>query len=157
MTDSTMQRELEVFRTYVRRRGMRMTPERMALFEEIFSRHEHVDADRLHAEMERNGRKISRASVYRNLDLLAESGLVRKHRLDRNRFLYEHIHVGFTHDHLVCQECGRVVEFVSPGIRELQRELARAHDFDPSAASVHIVGRCLVCKQAREAVVEEGR
>jgi Fur family ferric uptake transcriptional regulator len=144
-----VQRELDAFRRYIRDRGLRMTPERMALFEEIFSRHEHVDADRLYAEM---GRKISRASVYRNLDLLADSGLVRKHRLDRNRYLYEHIHVGLTHDHLVCQECGRVVEFVSPGMRELQRELARAHDFDPTAASVQIVGRCLVCKQAREAL-----
>lgn len=152
-----MHRELQAFHRYVRERGMRMTPERLALFEEIFSRHEHVDADRLHAEMERKGRKISRASVYRNLDLLAESGLVRKHRLDRHRYLYEHIHVGLSHDHLVCQECGRVVEFVSPAMRELQRELARAHDFDPDASSVHVVGRCLVCKQAREAAGGESR
>lgn len=150
-----MQRELDAFRRYVRDRGLRMTPERLALFEEIFSRHEHVDADRLHAEMERKGRKISRASVYRGLDLLAESGLVRKHRLDGNRYLYEHIHVGLTHDHLVCHECGRVVEFVSPGMRELQRELARAHDFDPASSSLQIVGRCLVCKQALEAVEGE--
>jgi Fur family ferric uptake transcriptional regulator len=144
-----MQRELEVFRTYVRQRGMRMTPERMALFEEIFSRHEHVDADRLHAEMERNGRKISRASVYRNLDLLAESGLVRKHRLDRNRFLYEHIHVGLTHDHLVCQECGRVVEFVSPGIEAMQNEICRAHGFEPHVHSLQITGLCRDCASRR--------
>ncbi len=146
-----MERERGLFRNYVRRQGLRMTPARLVLFEEIFSRHEHVDADRLLAELRRKGRRISRASVYRNLELLADCGLVRKVRLDRQRYLYEHIHLGLSHDHLVCQECGRVVEFVSGPIRALERELCRAHDFDPETVSLQIVGRCLVCKQAREA------
>ncbi len=146
-----MDRELAVFQDFIRRRGLRMTGPRRSLFEEIFSRHEHVDADRLFSEMRRKGRRISRASVYRNLELLAACGLVRRVRLDRQRYLYEHIHVGLAHDHLVCQECGRVVEFVSGPMRALERELCRSHDFDPEAASLQIVGRCLVCKQAREA------
>lgn len=146
-----MQRELDVFHRFVRKRGMRMTAERLALFEEIFSRHEHIDADRLYQEMERKGRKISRASVYRSLDLLADCGLVRKVRLDSRRSLYEHIHVGLQHDHLVCDECGRVVEFVNPKFRELQVELCMAHGFDPDTSSLQIVGSCLVCRRAREA------
>ncbi len=146
-----MDRELGFFRSYVRRRGLRMTPARLALFEEIFSRHEHVDADRLLDELNRKGRRISRASVYRNLELLADCGLVRKVRLDRQRYLYEHLHAGPAHDHLVCQECGRVVEFASAAMRALEAELCRAHDFDPGAASLQIVGRCLVCKRSREA------
>lgn len=146
-----MERELALFHDYVQRQGLRMTPARLALFDEIFSRHEHVDADRLLGDLRRKGRKISRASVYRSLELLADCGLVRKVRLDRQRYLYEHVHLGPTHDHLVCQECGRVVEFVSGAMRGLQRELCRAHDFDPEAASLQIVGRCLLCKKAREA------
>lgn len=146
-----MDRELTLFRNYVRRQGLRMTPARLAVFEEIFSRHEHVDADRLLGELQRKGRRISRASVYRNLDLLADCGLVRKVRLDHQRYLYEHIHVGLAHDHLVCQECGRVVEFVSGAMLALERELCRAHDFDPEGASLQIVGRCLPCKQSRAA------
>lgn len=146
-----IERELQIFRDYVRRNGLRMTATRLALFDEIFTRHEHIDADRLYEEMRRKGRKISRASVYRNLDLLAACGLVRRYRLDQSRNLYEHIHAGLQHDHLVCRECGRLVEFVSPGIRALQRELCQAHGFDPADTSVQVVGRCITCKRAREA------
>ena len=79
--------------------------------------------------MKARGLKISRATVYRNLDLLVECGLARKQRLGRDRFLYEHVHSGQQHDHLVCTGCGRVVEFISPGIMALQGEICRAHGF----------------------------
>lgn len=147
----TVEREKTTFENYVRKRGLRMTTARRAVFEEIFSHHEHIDADRLHRAMTRKGLEVSRATVYRNLDLLAECGLVRKYRLDRHRVLYEHMHAGMEHDHMVCRECGRVVEFVNRDMRELQEEVSRAHGFDPEDLTVQVVGCCLTCKQARAA------
>lgn len=138
-------RERERFLQFLRSRGHRVTQERLALFEEIFSQHKHIDAEELLAAMKDRGLKISRATVYRNLDLLVECGMVRKQRLGQDRFLYEHVHGGQHHDHLVCTRCGRVVEFVSPGIAALQGEICRAHGFVPSHHTLQISGLCNSC------------
>ncbi len=147
-----MQREKEHFLRYLRERGHRITSERLLLFDEIYAQHHHLDAETLLLAMQEKGLKISRATVYRNLDLLVECGLVRKQRLGRNRFLYEHVHAGQRHDHLVCRGCGRVVEFVSAGIGALQAEICRAHGFDPSEFSLQISSLCLECARARRPV-----
>jgi len=127
-----------------------VTPERLTLFDEIFSQHGHIDAEQLLASLRERGVKISRATVYRNLELLVECGLVRRHRLARRRYLYEHVHPGQHHDHLVCTECGRVVEFVSPGISALQVEICRAHGFVPSRHQLQILGLCKRCSEQPE-------
>lgn len=138
-------RERDRFLQFLRSRGQRVTRERLALFEEIFAQHKHIDAEELLAAMKSRGLKISRATVYRNLDLLVECGMVRKQRLGQDRFFYEHIHGGQHHDHLICTACGRVVEFVSPGIAALQSEICRAHGFSPTRHTLQISGLCNQC------------
>ena len=139
------QAERGIFEGYIRNQGGRVTPERLRLFEEIFDQHGHIDAERLYRSLRESGSKISRATVYRNLDLLVECGLVRRQRLGQRRYLYEHIHPGQAHDHLVCRVCDRVVEFMSPAISALQREISRAHGFDPDEHTLQISGICVAC------------
>ena len=141
-----MHQERQQFLKFLRGRGQRVTAERLALFDEIYTHHRHLDAEALLEAMQEKGQKISRATVYRNLDLLVECGLVRKQRLGRNRYLYEHVHPGQRHDHLICRRCGRVVEFVSAGIGALQAEICRAHGFDPADYSLQISSICRGCK-----------
>jgi Fur family ferric uptake transcriptional regulator len=141
-------REKDEFLRFLRDRRQRVTGERLALFDEIFSQHGHIDAEELLEAMKGRGLKISRATVYRNLDLLVESGLARKQRLGSRGFLYEHMHAGQQHDHLVCTGCGRVVEFVSPGITALQAEICRAHGFVPTRHTLQIAGLCNRCAEA---------
>ncbi|HEV8583067.1 MAG TPA: Fur family transcriptional regulator [Thermoanaerobaculia bacterium] len=140
-------REKDQFLQFLRGRGQRVTGERLALFEEIFSQHGHIDAEELLGAMKARGLKISRATVYRNLDLLVESGLATKQRLGSREFRYEHVHPGQHHDHLVCTGCGRVVEFVSPGIAALQAEICRAHGFVPMRHTLQITGLCNRCAE----------
>jgi Fur family transcriptional regulator, ferric uptake regulator len=153
MADS---REKQQFLAYLRERRHRVTGERLALLDEVFRQHGHIDAEQLLGALRQRGLKISRATVYRNLELLVASGLARKQRLGRRRFLYEHVHSGQRHDHLVCTECGRVVEFVSPGIAALQSEICRAHGFLPGAYSLQINGCCKSCAEVRPAAVGQG-
>lgn len=137
--------ERDLFLRFLRSRGHRVTGERLVLLDEIYRHHEHIDAEELLRGLQAAGRKISRATVYRNLDLLVECGLVTRQRLDRNRFLYEHVHPGQSHHHLVCTACGRVVEFVSPGIGALLAEICRAHGFDREGHQLQVSTRCLSC------------
>lgn len=143
--------ERERFLALIRQRGQRVTAERLALLDEIFAHHGHIDAEQLLESLRAGGVKISRATVYRNLELLVECGLVHKHRLGRNRHLYEHVHAGQRHHHLVCAECGRVVEFISPGIAALLTEICRAHGFVPGRNALQITGLCNACAEGGEA------
>jgi Fur family ferric uptake transcriptional regulator len=141
--------EREQFLSYLRGHGHRVTAERLAVFEEIYSQHGHIDAERLLASLRQRGAKVSRATVYRNLDLMVDCGLVRKSRLGQGRFLFEHLHAGQEHDHLVCTCCGRLVEFVSPGIAALQAEICRAHGFVAARHHLQIHGLCNRCASER--------
>lgn len=141
--------ELDQFLAALRRRGHRVTPERLALFREVYAQHSHIDAEALLREMRARGVKISRATLYRNLELLAEHGFVKRYRLGGNRLLYEHVHPGQQrHDHLVCTVCGRVAEFVSPAIDALQRSICAAHGFDPDRHTLQIHSICRDCAAA---------
>ena len=142
--------ELEQFQGLLRRDGHRVTEERLRLFREIYAQHDHIHADQLLETMKARGLKISRATLYRNLDLMERYGFVKKQRLAGDRYLYEHVHAGMRHDHLFCAGCGKVVEFVSPGIEAMQREICRSHGFDPDQHTLQIQGLCLDCKQQKQ-------
>lgn len=156
--DMVAERERTEFIEYIRSRGMRVTPERMALLEEVYRQHGHIDADQILDGLKAAGQKVSRATVYRNLDLLVECGLVQRQRLAGSRFLYEHVHPGQKHDHLACRRCGRMVEFVSPSIQAMLNEICRAHGFAREGRQLQILGMCEGCAaaEAEEATAAGG-
>jgi Fur family ferric uptake transcriptional regulator len=149
-------RERRIFVDSLRERGMRVTAERLALLDEIFAQHGHLDAEQLFARMKSHGLKISRATVYRILELLVESGLARKYRMGRDRYLYEHVHPGQTHDHITCRSCGQVVEFVSPSIAALLGEICKAHGFVEGEQALQVMGLCRICAAGDEAAAGGG-
>jgi Fur family ferric uptake transcriptional regulator len=144
-------REEDQFLRFLRSRGLRATAERQALCREIFAQHGHIDAEQVLAAVRGAGRKISRATVYRNLDLLVSAGLVHRVRLGGNRSVFEHVHPGQKHDHLACRRCGRMVEFVSPAIAAMLTEICRAHGFLAQGNQLQILGECQRCAEARAA------
>jgi Fur family ferric uptake transcriptional regulator len=137
--------EEEQFLAFLRSRGLRATAERRALIREIFAQHGHIDADSILTAMHQRGLAISRATVYRNLELLVQAGLAHKVRLSGRSYLYEHLHSGQRHDHMACRCCGRMVEFVSPGITALLGEICRAHGFEGRLNQLQILGVCRGC------------
>jgi Fur family ferric uptake transcriptional regulator len=139
--------ERRAFSEFLVRKGLKTTKERNLLFDEIFSTHRHFDADDLVARMREKGKKISRATVYRTLELLFECGLVGRVRLNEEKYRYERLRKGEHHDHLVCTGCGRVIEFVEPRIEELQDAVCRRNDFTPTSHSHQIWGLCGSCKK----------
>jgi Fur family ferric uptake transcriptional regulator len=139
-------REREIFRKYLERRGLKLTAERQALFDELFARHEHFEADELLMRLRAKRKKISRATIYRTLDLLVESGIVGRVRIRESGYRYERMRAGDHHDHLICDDCGRVVEFREPRIESLQDEICERYGFVLLSHSHQLRGVCRQCR-----------
>jgi Fur family ferric uptake transcriptional regulator len=142
-------REREIFRKYLERRGLKLTAERQALYDELFARHEHFEADELLVRLRAKHKKISRATIYRTLDLLVDSGIVGRVRIGESGYRYERLRAGEHHDHLICNECGRVIEFFEPKIESLQDEVCDRYGFLALSHSHQLRG---ICKQCRPRV-----
>jgi len=142
-------REAALFEAYLKRHGLKFTPERRVLFEEIFKRHEHFEADELLFRMKQRGRKISRATIYRGLELLIAAGVVGRVRVGDEGFLYERLHAGEHHDHLICLGCGKIIEFFEPEIEALQDRVCARVGFRAVTHSHHIRGFCRDCRKSK--------
>jgi Fur family transcriptional regulator, ferric uptake regulator len=143
---SELQAEKEKLETFLATRGLRMTSQRRTIFYAVFRIHGHVDAEELYAILKKEDISVSRASVYRSLDLFAEAGLVKPIRLGGKQRLYEHVHQGEHHDHLFCEKCGQIIEFFSPEIEELQTKVCNEKIFEPLRHTMVIQGICSKCK-----------
>ena len=148
-------RELTIFRKYLERRGLKLTAERKALFDEIFGRHEHLEADELLVRLRAKHTKISRATIYRTLELLVDSGIVGRLRIGEAGYRYERLRAGDHHDHLICDFCGRVIEFFEPRIESLQDEVAARHGFVLLSHSHQMGGICRSCRPRAKAAAED--
>jgi len=144
------QRAQKLFIQYLRENNLKVTRERLALLEEIFSTNEHLDAEELLAKMKAKNRKVSRATVYRTLDLLVQCGLVRKSRLGHEHYFYEKVQPGKRHDHMVCTHCSTIIEFWDPEMDERQRQICAEHHFRPSFYSIQIQGLCAACQELEQ-------
>jgi Fur family ferric uptake transcriptional regulator len=133
------------FRRYVENKGLLFTPERQFIAEEIFTNHGHLDADELLKLLKSKGSKTSRATVYRTLDLLVESGLVKKVDLGDSKAAYEHVAGHAHHDHLICLSCGSIQEFEEPLIEQLQEWACEKAGFKAEAHNLIIYGYCNIC------------
>jgi Fur family ferric uptake transcriptional regulator len=140
----------ERLREYLRGRNLRMTPERRWVLQGVLSREGHFDAEELLAFLHRRHMPVSRATLYRTLDHLTASGLVKKHQFGRGHALFEHIYGRQHHDHMVCDRCGAVIEFVNDEIERLQDEVCVAHGFTATNHVMQIFGICSACNKPKE-------
>jgi Fur family ferric uptake transcriptional regulator len=138
------------FREYLASRPKRQRwteqQERMVRF--IFSQHNHFDAEQLIDDMKRAGLAVSRATVYRTLTKLVDAGLLRRLELGP-RMYYEHDYGYPQHEHLYCQQCGKVIEFQNPAIESVIRDVGREHGFHTNNYTFIVRGTCAECNRAR--------
>ena len=138
------------FREYLASRPKRQRwteqQERMVRF--IFSQHNHFDAEQLIDDMKRAGLAVSRATVYRTLTKLVDAGLLRRLELGPRMF-YEHDYGYPQHEHLYCQQCGKVIEFQNPAIEAVIRDVGREHGFHTNNHTFIVRGTCAECNRAR--------
>jgi len=134
------------FERRLRERGLRITAERRRILDHAFRHFWHFDAEELLASLHREGSTVSRATVFRTLGHLVEAGVLRRHPLTDGRAFYEPALGREHHEHLICVECGKILEFVQEEIERLQDEVCREHRFQPLSHTLQIYGTCEACR-----------
>jgi Fur family ferric uptake transcriptional regulator len=137
--------EWQRFKSFLSAKGLKPTKERGEIIDEVMSLNGHFDPDELFLRLKTKGSKVSRASVYRTIPLLIESGLIEEvERVDKHAH-YERVAGTPHHDHMICTKCGKVIEFFSPTLEMLQDELCQKEKFKKVRHSLEIFGYCSKC------------
>jgi len=131
------------FLEFLGRRRLRLTGPRRAIIEAVFGTERHFTADELLNWARRRDKSVSRATIYRTLPLLTESGLVREMDFGGDHKFYDPNYAAHPHhNHIICQDCGKIVEFDSEEIVQLESEISRRLGFTVKAHRLQITAAC---------------
>lgn len=146
-TDDAAARAEDTLREYLKKRNLRMTPERLQVLEGVLSREGHFDAEELLRHLQKQKKPVSRATLYRTLEHLTDAGLVMRHHFREGHALFERAHERKDHDHMVCERCGKVFEFLSERLHQLQHEICESQGFVETHHVHQIFGICRDCQE----------
>ena len=115
--------------------GLRYTKQRQQVWDEIRHSSEHRDAEEIYIQINEASKsnhveKVSRATVYRTIDVLVKNNLVRKMELGDGRALYEHKIEEEHHDHIICVETGKIIEFYNEELEKIQEDVVKEHGYE---------------------------
>jgi Fur family ferric uptake transcriptional regulator len=131
---------------FLRKQGLRSTDARRKIVEVVLDAEDHFTVDDLIDRLRERDHRVSRASVYRTIALLCEGGFVESREFLRGQLMYELMEGQHHHDHLICEECDKIVEFENDEIERLQEEVAQGHGFVLSHHSLRLYGVCSECR-----------
>ncbi len=136
----------ELFRHYLASKRLKMTQERRLILKAVFSTTDHFGADELHLRFVRRKIPLSRATIYRALEHLVKSGLVRRVYLSQKKAFFEHVYGRKHHEHMICLSCDKVIEFSDDPLERRQDKVCRDLKFKAMRHSLRIVGLCSDCQ-----------
>jgi Fur family ferric uptake transcriptional regulator len=136
---------------YMDAKGLRSTDQRRVIVETFFRAPDHVSIEELLAQVRAVDPKVGYATVYRTLKLMAESGIASEREFGDGLTRYELADGQAHHDHLICDQCGRITEFEEPEIERLQDEVAATYGFVLRTHKHELYGVCPDCRKAGKA------
>ena len=133
------------FEEYLKKQELKYTRQRKDIVDFIFKIHGHFEVESLLDQLHRKEVKVSRGTVYSSIKLLVGSGLIRKIRTPQNQVFYEHVFGHDHHDHLICTNCQKVIEFSDDIIETRQIEVAAEYGFKVLSHAHNLYGLCSDC------------
>ena len=131
------------FMQFLESKSLRLTAQRQAIVDSVFDTEEHFTAEQLLEWSRRRDKSVSRATVYRTLPLLTESGLVREMDFGKDYKFYDPNYAQHpNHNHLICQDCEKIVEFESEKIAKLEDEITHRLGFSVTTQRLQITATC---------------
>jgi Fur family ferric uptake transcriptional regulator len=133
----------ERFLAFIEGKGMRLTSQRMTIIDVVFNTEEHFTADQLLEWSKAKDSSISRATVYRTLPLLTESDLVHEMDFGKDYKYYDPNYAEHpNHNHIICEDCDRIVEFESKKIEKIEDEITQKLGFELRSQNLRITANC---------------
>jgi len=148
---------VRLFSRYLREQGLPITQQREAVAQVVFSSTGHLSVEEIEQRLRQGEERIGKATIYRTLDLLVKSKLVEEHDFGEGFKRYEHqLSRQPVHEHLICVECGTVIEFRSDEVERIEQRVMQDHGFEPSRHRLEIYGLCRDCRSAGVALPPTG-
>jgi len=148
---------VRLFRRYLKDQGLPVTHQREAIAAVVFTTPGHLSVEEIEDRLRERGERMGKATIYRTLDLLVRSRLVTEHDFGEGFKRYEHrLTMEPVHEHLICLECGKVIEFQSWKVEEVKSKVTARHGFRPVRHKLEIYGLCKECIKAGAELPEEG-
>ena len=142
MTDSRKQ----IFRDYLLAQGLKSTSQREIILDEFLRSGEHPSTEELYLRVRKKNPAVGYATVHRTLKLFAECGIASVRNFGDGSTRYESSNEDEHHDHLVCSQCGLIIEFEDDQIEKLQEKVARQHRFKVLDHRLELYGLCEKCQ-----------
>tara|TARA_A100001011_G_C13870691_1_gene658852 strand:+ start:216 stop:650 length:435 start_codon:yes stop_codon:yes gene_type:complete len=135
----------EKFQTYLEEKDQRYSAQKKEIFDAIIKQNDHFEIDSFISEMYTKGRNFSRATVYRTVKQLLDAKLIQKIAAQDGKVFYECNEELEHHDHIICNQCGKIFEIKDKSIEKKIQEECNKINFKIEYRSVHIYGICEAC------------
>ena len=150
LAGAIMKEERKIFYQFIRKKGLRFTRQRAVLLKFFLRQRKHLSVDEFHRLVRRKYPEIGRSTVFRTLKLLSEAGLAQQVDLGDKIVRYEPKYGHPHHDHLICERCGKLIEFVDYELEKLQDDLCKKFGFLPRRHHLEIFGFCSECRKSQK-------
>lgn len=142
------------FEQALRERNLKSTSQRDDIARVFFAAEKHLSIEELYTAVRKVNPRVGYATVYRTLKLLKECGLAAERHFDDGQARYEPVEDEAQHDHIICERCGKIVEFASEELERLQDKIGRFLGFVVARHRMELYG---ICKDCREGAAPPAR